>query len=61
MITSESISYRVLACDNANENPIACGSVERYGTSEWRVDGRELKIDASWEGHVSLFGNGAGE
>ena len=61
MISDNSLSYRLLACDAQNESQISCGSVESYSTATWVVDGRNLRVDESWLEHRSELVHDIGE
>lgn len=55
MIDHNRLSYRVLACDRLDRSPIQCSAVESYGIGAWRIDGRELKLDLTWDRHQSEY------
>jgi hypothetical protein len=47
------VDYRVLACDQQSSSTLNCRNVETFGSTDWKVDGRKLRVDLTWTGHQS--------
>lgn len=51
----EANSERVRVCDAQDSSPVRCEAAESLGPGRLVIDGRDLTVDTSWEGHSSPF------